>query len=321
MITRVTATGDRHEAFELTRMWMASQTRKPDQWIVVDDGWDPMPSRLTKGVTYIRREPTDGEGHTLTLNLSAAVPHIRGAKILMIEDDDWYGPDYITTMSSLLDKYKLVGEAFARYYHLPAMKYRRIGNNKHASLCQTGFTFDVLPVFVECLAGDPYVDSRLWKHPGIVSKYLVNDQADKLHLHCSFKGLKGRTGIGTGHDSDARYYLPDTALEWLIRWVGEDNARIYMSHVGQSFNSAKLVNVGKGVVGRAARKLEPVRVPRVSLPAKAAPIRHAAVPSVVAPKITVITCTGDRPEAFKLCRTWMSRQTRKPDQWIVVDDG
>ena len=37
--------------------------------------------------------------------------------------------------------------------------------------------------------------------------------------------------------------------------------------------------------------------------------------------ITAITPTGDRPLAFSLCQRWMSQQTVKPDQWIVVDDG
>lgn len=38
-------------------------------------------------------------------------------------------------------------------------------------------------------------------------------------------------------------------------------------------------------------------------------------------KITVITPTGDRPVPFSLCRRWMSLQTLKPDQWIIIDDG
>lgn len=37
--------------------------------------------------------------------------------------------------------------------------------------------------------------------------------------------------------------------------------------------------------------------------------------------ITLITPTGDRPMAFKLCEQWMSRQTVKYDQWIIIDDG
>lgn len=40
------------------------------------------------------------------------------------------------------------------------------------------------------------------------------------------------------------------------------------------------------------------------------------------PDITVITPTRDRPEAFRLCEKWMSRQRLIMDvQWIVVDDG
>lgn len=34
-----------------------------------------------------------------------------------------------------------------------------------------------------------------------------------------------------------------------------------------------------------------------------------------------ITVTGDRQEAFSLCRLWMHKQTVHPDRWIVVDDG
>jgi hypothetical protein len=37
--------------------------------------------------------------------------------------------------------------------------------------------------------------------------------------------------------------------------------------------------------------------------------------------ITVITLTGDRPIPFDLCKRWMKRQDRTPDQWIIVDDG
>ncbi len=39
-------------------------------------------------------------------------------------------------------------------------------------------------------------------------------------------------------------------------------------------------------------------------------------------RVTLVTPTRDRPEAFALCARWMSRQTfRGPVQWIIVDDG
>lgn len=37
--------------------------------------------------------------------------------------------------------------------------------------------------------------------------------------------------------------------------------------------------------------------------------------------LTVITCTGDRPEAFKLCEEWVCSQTYTDFKWIVIDDG
>jgi len=36
-------------------------------------------------------------------------------------------------------------------------------------------------------------------------------------------------------------------------------------------------------------------------------------------KLTAITCTYQRPEAFELCQKYMARQTRQPDQWLILD--
>lgn len=310
MITIITPTGDRPEAFELTRKWVASQTRQPDQWIVVDDGKEPLPDYLRIGIDYIRREPKEKEGHTLVLNMKEAVKHIRGDMILIFEDDDWYGPAYVETMAHYLENYDLVGESYARYYHLPSMKCRRIGNAHHASFCQTGFTSKILPIFKACLEGDPYIDARLWKTIDM-NKYLIVDTEDTLKLHCSLKGLKGRKGIGSGHNQDSGYYHVDVGLQFLFKWVGEENAKIYMKHVGQSFISAQLIGVDR-------KPQKTIHIPK--------PISSAIPSSIVLAKedrrdITVITLTGDRPIAFELCKRWMNKQIVKPKQWIVVDDG
>jgi glycosyltransferase involved in cell wall biosynthesis len=37
-------------------------------------------------------------------------------------------------------------------------------------------------------------------------------------------------------------------------------------------------------------------------------------------KVSLLTCTGGRPEAFALCEKWMARQTIPIHEWIVVDD-
>jgi predicted O-methyltransferase YrrM len=37
-------------------------------------------------------------------------------------------------------------------------------------------------------------------------------------------------------------------------------------------------------------------------------------------KLTLLTTACYRPEAWKLCESYVARQTRQPDQWIVLDD-
>jgi len=129
---------------------------------VVDDGRTPLSTDLANYVEYIRREPLRHEADTLTLNLATALPHIRGNKIFIIEDDDWYGPNYLKTMLEYLDNYVLVGEGFARYFNIRSLNYARLKNNKHISLCQTGFDSSLLSIFKKCLVGDPFVDMRFW---------------------------------------------------------------------------------------------------------------------------------------------------------------
>jgi hypothetical protein len=38
-------------------------------------------------------------------------------------------------------------------------------------------------------------------------------------------------------------------------------------------------------------------------------------------RFSVITPTGDRPEAFSICCKLMEQQTQKPSEWIIIDDG
>ena len=42
---------------------------------------------------------------------------------------------------------------------------------------------------------------------------------------------------------------------------------------------------------------------------------------MIKPGVTVVTPTGDRPYPFSLCCEYMQRQTMRPHQWIIMDDG
>lgn len=223
-ITAITPTGDRPLAFRLLREWMQNQTRRPDQWLVVDDGQIPMTP--ADGFEYVRREPGGSEtGNTLNLNISAALPHVTGDKILIIEDDEYYAPGYVEEMARRLDGHEVVGIGDSRYYHLPTGGHMTNGNARHASLAQTGFRRSFLPAFESCLAPDGtprWLDDRLWSlanAKGINREIFVDND---VPLYVGIKGLPGRGGIGIGHKQAVYRSHDDADRAMLRRWIPRD---------------------------------------------------------------------------------------------------
>lgn len=225
-VTLITPTGDRPDAFRLCEQWMERQTFGGSvQWIVVDDGI--VPTECTAGQLYLRRKPSNpGESysrpnrkrrHTLPQNLLAALPHVRGRHVLFIEDDEWYAPDYIATMSKLLESHPLVGEYPARYYYVRPKRYRLLPEHKHCSLCRTGIRATHLNQLQAAIDGDdPSIDMRLWdRFEGHVCRH-----TSERPLTVGFKGLPGRPSGG----GDAASGLPDNDLSRLEEWIGDDVA-------------------------------------------------------------------------------------------------
>ncbi|HZX09936.1 MAG TPA: glycosyltransferase family A protein [Acidobacteriota bacterium] len=224
MITAITPTGDRPLAFRLCQQWMRHQTLKADQWIVVDDGKKPLTK--TKGFDYIRREPKKSDPKfTLIENLKIAMPYIKGNKILIIEDDEYYSPYYIETMSKHLSKHEVVGIGNSKYYHLPSGGNFTIGNMKHASLAETGFRRSFLSTFKELLnQNNVYIDVVLWRK---ANGFIFTD-SKKNPLYLGIKGLAGRRGIGRGHDPLLyKKFPPDISRSKLKKWIPKDY-QIYM---------------------------------------------------------------------------------------------
>jgi len=222
MITAITPTGDRPLAFALCKRWMETQTVRPDQWIVVDDGKVPMgPSPMME---YIRREPKpDDPPHTLNLNLKTALPYIKGEKILIIEDDEYYAPTYVETIAKKLDSYEVVGISRSKYYHLPTGGHARHGNTMHASLAQTSFRRSFLPVLAHLTSHKikNYIDICIWQKALAEQRgYLFVDEP--VSLYAGIKGLPGRAGIGIGHDEAMYKGGGDAAWATLKRWVPLD---------------------------------------------------------------------------------------------------
>lgn len=231
-VTLITPTRDRPEAFALCERWISRQTVRPFQWIVVDDG--DVPINPTMGQDYVRREPSE-KVNTLPENLLAALPLVKGRVVVMVEDDEWYAPDYVERMARGLAQAPLGGERHARYYHVGDRAWReKLPNQRqHCSLCRTGFSADLIPRMVEAcevskLLGDPFVDMRFWGvNPGCSGPVpsSVNVSIDRP-LSIGIKGLPGRGGLGSAHRPGSLPKKDPTGAK-LVEWIGED-AQFYL---------------------------------------------------------------------------------------------
>lgn len=216
-VTVITPTGDRPEALALLRRWLAAQTLQPAQWLIVDDGKHPVDPKEFPGATVVRREPQpDDPACTLGKNLAAALPLAAHNKVLVMEDDDCYGPDYIETLAGLLDGHELAGIWGTKCYHPGVPGFRVMGREDHASLSQTGFRKSFIPQVLKAIPGDCSVDLRLWWEQSGGKGHLISG-ADR-QLHCAIKGLPGRAGAGCAHDK--KDYTRDPDLRKFREWCG-----------------------------------------------------------------------------------------------------
>lgn len=229
MITIITPTGGRPEAFALLNGYMLRQTYEgPVRWIIVDDFHPrtdfPKVVRDWK-ITVIRPTKVWEPGqNSQAPNLLAGLASMLddSDRLLIMEDDDWYSPRYLEIMNNWLNDCLLVGEGFARYYNVRSRMARQLGNSGHASLCSTGMRGAAIQTFVEVVqdaikSGSSYLDIDLWeRRQGSVRA--------NQGLSVGMKGLPGRPGIGMGHVEHmiAQGGMPDPAGEILRGWVGTD---------------------------------------------------------------------------------------------------
>lgn len=199
--TVVTPTGDRPEAFAMCEQYMARQSLQPALWVVLDDGEVPTPH--TKGQLYVRcREFAGVDSLTRKIEHALTSVPLAGDAVAIIEDDDWYHPEYLERMASHLGHHALVGEGKAIYYNVRYRWWWQHPNMKHASLCQTVFTREMFPLVVQQsrmergTRNSPYLDVRLWREA--VSKK-VYDPLVGGSLVVGIKSMPGRAGYGNGH--------------------------------------------------------------------------------------------------------------------------
>lgn len=221
MLTLLTATGCRPKAWEICKQLILGQTYAgPVHWIIVDDGETPQLVNFKKDnwlVSVVRPTPFWSQGQNtqcrnLLEGLSMVMPNDR---LVIVEDDDFYAPEYLSNVAEWLDKADLVGECMARYYNVPFARYRQLTNTQHASLCSTAMKGDAIKEFAKaCESGDQFVDIRLWRN------FLGSKMLKRTQTVVGIKGLPGRGGIGMGHKRDFAGTI-DRDGSVLREWVGE----------------------------------------------------------------------------------------------------
>jgi len=216
LVTLITPTGDRPESFALCERWIQQQDYTgPIQWIVVDDG--KTVTKVTQGQLYLRETPQ--RKHSLCRNIRTAIPHINGQCVLIIEDDDYYHPHYVSTMVGRLQNAALVGEVGAKYYYVRESRYRHFAEHRHASLCRTGMTRNVIETLKQCAEGNnPSIDLRLWaRWKGSRETWKDSNQTQSLCV-----GIKGVSGRSSRNWKLSRESVPDPEHVTLKKWIGSD---------------------------------------------------------------------------------------------------
>ena len=252
-ISIITPTGGRAIGFTLCERWMKRQTLKPDEWIVVDDY--EKRTKCKMGQKVIRRKPFWRPGEmTLQKNLLEALKIVTGDIILIIEDDDWYSPNYIENMvkkfetlsegKSISESSLLIGEGHSLYYHVRNYTHKYFDNMDHASLFQTGFTKDLIPKINDLLIkniNQMYFDDRLWKDIKDCNKCIF---LTKSPWSVGIKGLVGERFVGTfGHFQG----LPDLDKKYcnlLQKIMPKEEVELYM-YISEYLNIKEFDRVDK----------------------------------------------------------------------------
>lgn len=231
LITLLTPTGSRQEAFTLVEKYIGRQTLLKDHdldWIVVDDS-PHKPTQITMNQRYFTgplkylNSKMNTQRYSMDFALSKVKPE--SEYLFIIEDDDWLAPNYLEVYMSLLEQAPLVGEGNVTYYNIGMRSFMELNNFQTASACQTAFRKSYTPHIYNAIhGGEKYWDITIWGNAKAAKhKHLL---FTGLHLAVGIKGI-GRHGIGVGHQ-DTSPFTPDPQFVKLKQLVGEEDAKVYI---------------------------------------------------------------------------------------------
>lgn len=163
--------------------------------------------------------------------------------VVIIEDDDWYGPEYLREMvtSMELSEAHIIGANPSMYYHIKERSYRVLRSYTHCSMYTTiGRAASLVPLLrnacQEALNKEtPSVDLILWRQLLKTSTKIPFVQTVCPHT----VGIKHNFGrcLGKGHTATTTF-TPDPDYEWLEGVIGGEDLDFYQT-LTDKYNSSE----------------------------------------------------------------------------------
>jgi hypothetical protein len=204
--------GERDIFLKQLEYYIERQTVKPDEWIVVDHD--------------------TGKAKDLTDRVRIGCERAKGADLILImENDDWYAPNYIERMASEWEgagRPDLIGVDSTWYYHVKTSAYHLLQHPGRASLMSTGISGAAIDR-IKWPDEQVFLDVPLWGQ--------LNSVTFNAHKPISV-GIKhgiGNTG-GIGHRENWSKYTPDKGGNKLNELIGSDS--VFYSNL---FNQMKII--------------------------------------------------------------------------------
>jgi hypothetical protein len=247
MIVLITPTGARPGQFDLCQFFMQRQTYSGKVvWIIIDDANPVSTAKVTDTfkpnwtIMKIYPKPVwlpgqNTQGRNIEAGINAVKVNFNLADveaIFIIEDDDYYRPQYLERMMARFQHVKVLGEMNTVYYNVYYRNYFINRNTSHVSLFQLAFRPEMIPLFASCYR-ERFIDfkffeklhSNMYVHRGEVGLF------NESNLALGMKGMPGRAGIGAGHGR-LMNMLPDPQMLFLIKQIQGDS-ELYTKYYGR----------------------------------------------------------------------------------------
>lgn len=253
----ITPTRNRLYTLSLLHKYILHQTRKPDLWIIATDGKVPELPREPIEILVTQTEYAGSPTNSFTGNLRRAInlAEENGADaVLIMEDDDWYAPEYVEKMEEAFRRGDIIGNKPTKTMNIVS---GIIKDHQHDGLivfAQLGFTRSQNDLFrasvAQCLKEKiASVDRRFYKlatEKGIRPEILQTPQ-----LYFGLKGIydigpKQSQGFTEQHRRHKKYFKghfrrflylfskskknhqEQTVYEKLCHAIGENDAARYL---------------------------------------------------------------------------------------------